>query len=105
MNIEQLKLILDTVERAGEGAWIIALIYFVKPYFTWTLSAAVIGYIARVITQAIAARGEAITFLQEVAYDVNADSAVSNIGSEYGGSRAEARKEIRDQLREILDGA
>jgi hypothetical protein len=33
MDIEQLKLILETMSNAGEGAWWIALVWVVKPYF------------------------------------------------------------------------
>ena len=41
MDIEQLKLILETLEAAGEGAFWIALLWIGKGYFLGTLFAAV----------------------------------------------------------------
>lgn len=34
MDIEQLKLILEVVGNAGEGAYTVGLIYFLQPYFS-----------------------------------------------------------------------
>jgi hypothetical protein len=35
MNIEQLKLILDTVNSAGEGAYTLGVLWLIQPYFTF----------------------------------------------------------------------
>ena len=42
MDIEQLKLILETVGAAGEGAFVIALLWIAKGYFTAALGFTVI---------------------------------------------------------------
>lgn len=42
MDIEQLRLILDLVRGAGEGAYVIALLWVLRDYFTFTVFMAVL---------------------------------------------------------------
>jgi len=38
MDIEQLKLILEVMGKASEGAYVVGLIYFLQPYFSTLLT-------------------------------------------------------------------
>jgi hypothetical protein len=53
MDIEQLRLILDTLRDAGQGAWWIALLWVAKPYFAITVWASVLVTVVVVVTRAV----------------------------------------------------
>lgn len=53
MDIEQLKLILETVNAAGEGAYTIALLWLFKSYFETLAFAGVVIYALKVFNKLI----------------------------------------------------
>ena len=62
MGVEELKLILETLENAGQGAWWIALLWVLKGYFSMLTFTLVCIYALRVgystILQQISWRGK-----------------------------------------------
>ncbi len=53
MDIEQLKLILETVGEASEGASTIAMIYLLKGYFSSILSSGVILFVIHRVSKMV----------------------------------------------------
>lgn len=55
MDLEQLKLILETIEQAGGGAKTLALVYFAKELVVSALGFGVVAYAIKTIVGAIQA--------------------------------------------------
>lgn len=73
MDIEQLRLILDLVRDAGEGAYVIALLWVLRDYFTFTVFMAVFCGSLRGGYLLLRNHSDAEKFVQDIAAICRAD--------------------------------
>ena len=66
MDIEQLKLILDTIGAAGEGAFVLGLLWFLKPYFLGTLFTGVFLYSLSKVINALSNIHKAVAIINQI---------------------------------------
>ena len=90
MDIEQLRLILDTARDAGPGAWWIALIWVARPYFAIAAWGGVVIIVARLLFRTLKDRFVSNEFRQRRATGVSGASTRS-IQSPDGSPTAKRR--------------
>lgn len=92
MNIEELKLILEAVKAAGEGAFIIAILYLVKGFLTyligWVCGTFAVIFSVKVITKGCVAANEDTDLINKIGRILDL-----NVYSERG--------EIQDKIAEL----
>ena len=67
MNQEMFTQLLEMAAAAGEGGFVLIVLYMVLPVIMWFLIASVLVYIARMITMAVAADSRESATLKSIA--------------------------------------